>query len=330
VAVRTTARIVPPKLMIPVDLGGSSRPCFQFSKSGFAPVSGDVVKGPIRQSSYGLCLLLAVLALPDLARAQARPGSVIRPGAINDIPQHLTELGWDTDLPSLFVIRFQPEKMNFEPAWSSWALELMMKRSGFMTRSRADPWPPIFVSGMPMGAAASGQLAPEDMQAFQAWCLRRSQVIPPIIVHSVPYVAPIQTSEGTTLRPFGLQPKQPKSSQVARGMGLAEMVALSLGHDADDYAASVPAATLASIPVVGVTLETRLRWSTPVPNDNPIGMQAELIVPGDPMSLRLVDDHRRVLWEHDYSPDSATPSDPRPPAKPPTPPTSSAAPDIKF
>ena len=154
------------------------------------------MKDPVRRSSYGLCLLLAVLALPDLAMAQARPGGVIRPGALNDIPQQLTELGWDTDLPSLFVIRFQPEKMNFEPAWSSWALELMMKRTGFMSRPRADPWPPIFAGGMPMGAAASGQLAPEDMQVFQAWCLRRSQVIPPIIVHSVPYVAPIQTSEG--------------------------------------------------------------------------------------------------------------------------------------
>jgi hypothetical protein len=288
------------------------------------------MKDAVRRSSYGLCLLLAVLALPDLAMAQARPGGVIRPGALNDIPQHLTELGWDTDLPSLFVIRFQPEKMNFEPGWSSWALELMMKRTGFMSRPRADPWPPIFAGGMPMGAAASGQLAPEDMQVFQAWCLRRSQVIPPIIVHSVPYVAPIQTSEGATLRPFGLQPKQPKSSQAARGMGLAEMVALALAHDADDYAASVPAATLASIPVVGVTLETRLRWSTPVPNDNPMAMQAGLIVPGDPVSLRLVDDHRRVLWEHDYSPDGAAPSDPAPPAKPPTPPTSSAVPDIKF
>jgi hypothetical protein len=288
------------------------------------------VKGAICKLSYLLCLLLAVLALPDLAIAQTRPGSVIRPGALNDIPQHLTELGWDTDLPSLFVIRFQPEKMNFEPAWSSWALELMMKRNGFMSRPRADPWPPIFMGGTPMGAAASGQLAPEDMQVFQAWCLRRSQVIPPIIVHSVPYVSPIQTNEGATLRPFGLQPKQPKSSQVARGMGLAEMVALALAHDADDYAASVPPATLASIPVVGVTLETRLRWSTPVPNDNPVGVQAQLIVPGDPVSLRLVDDHRHVLWEHNYSPDSATPSDREPPAKPPTPPTSSATPDIKF
>ena len=212
------------------------------------------MKGPIRQSSYGLCLLLAVLALPDLARAQASPVSVIRPGALNDIPQHLTEIGWDTDIPSLFVIRFQPEKMNFESAWSSWAMELMMKRNGFMARPRTDPWPPIFMNGMSMGAVASGQLAHEDMQAFQAWCLRRSQVIPPIIVHSVPYVAPIQASEGAALRPFGLQPKQPKSNQVAMGMGLAEMVALALVHDADDYAASVPAATLASIPVVGVTL----------------------------------------------------------------------------
>jgi hypothetical protein len=293
------------------------------------------VKEALRHSFCELCFLLAALAPAHVAMAQTSPGSVIRPGALNDIPQRLTEIGWDTDLPSLFVIRFQPEKMNFESAWSSWALELMMRRNGFMARPRADPWPPIFMSGMPMGAAASGQLGHEDMQAFQAWCLRRSQVIPPIIVHSVPYVSPIQASEGATLRPFGLQPKQPKSNQVAMGIGLAEMVALALSQEADDYVANVPASTLASIPVVGVTLETRLRWSTPVPNTNPMGVQAGLIVPGEPVSLRLVDDHRRVLWEHNYSSASADPPGPgvpNPPAlpSPPVPPKNSAAPDITF
>src|SRR6202042_1119178 len=59
------------------------------------------------------CLLAAMTAisLPYAASAQSiatTPNSVIRPSALNDIPQHLAEIGWDTDVPSLFVIRFQP------------------------------------------------------------------------------------------------------------------------------------------------------------------------------------------------------------------------------
>ena len=250
-------------------------------------------------------------------------GSIIRREALDSIPQHLPEIGWDTDVPSLFVIRFQPEKMNFQAGWSSWATQLSLKQGGYMAQPKVDPWPPIFISNV-----SAATLSPEDMQLFQAWCLRRSQVIPPIIVHAVPYVAPMTRGETVTVRPFGLQPKQPKYSQVATALGFIEPVGLILSKDADDFPATVPPEVVASLPVAGVSLETRLRWSTPYPSNNPMA-NAALLIPAEPVSLRLVDSRRRVLWEHRFGAeaDKPTPASapPQAQAKPPAP-----TPDIKF
>ena len=269
-------------------------------------------------------MAVAIISAPEPASPQVGGGSIISREALNSIPQHLTEIGWDTDVPSLFVIRFQPEKMNFQPSWSGWATELSLKQSGFMARAKVDPWPPIFI-----GNVSAATLSREDMQLFQAWCLRRSQVIPPIIVHSVPYVAPMARGETVTVRPLGLQPKQPKSSQVATALGFVEVVGLILSKDADDFAATVPPGVVASLPVAGVSLETRLRWSTPYPNSNPMAVNAELLIPVEPVSLRLVDLHRRVLWEHRFGAEADKPAPasapPQAQAKPPAP-----TPDIKF
>ena len=121
---------------------------------------------------------LAVRPAALVVSAQITPGgvhSVIRPGALNDIPQHLTEIGWDTDAPSLFAIRYLPEKMNFEPGWSSWVTGAMLKRTGFIDRLQVNPWPPIFAGNSSFVNMPGGQLSPQDMQAFQAWCMRRAQ-----------------------------------------------------------------------------------------------------------------------------------------------------------
>jgi hypothetical protein len=259
-----------------------------------------------------------------------RPHSVIRPGALTDIPQHIPEIGWDTDVPSLFVIRFQPEKMSFEPDWSSWVTEMMLKRTGFMTRAAVDPWPRIFAGNSSFVNMPGGQLSPQDMQAFQSWCLRRSQVIAPILVHSTPFVAPLARQTAEVL-PLGLRRGQPKESQGVMSVGFGETVGLTLTRNADDDAATVPPEVLAALPPAGVSLETRLRWTdpVPVPLDNPMAamaMPVALRVPGEPVSLRLVAD-RRVLWEHRY--DGAAPSASAG-AKPPAKAAPGHTPDIKF
>jgi hypothetical protein len=277
-----------------------------------------------RGSHILLAVAVAIISAPESTLPQIVGGSIVRREALDSIPQHLTEIGWDTDVPSLFVIRFQPEKMNFQPSWSDWATELSLKQSGFMARAKVDPWPPIFISNV-----SAATLSPEDMQLFQAWCLRRSQVIPPIIVHAVPYVAPIAREETVTVRPFGLQAKQPKSSQVAIAVGFVEMVGLILSRDADDFSATVPPEVVASLPVAGVSLETRLRWSNPYPNNDPMVANAALLIPAEPVSLRLVDSHRRVLWERRFGADAEKPAPGSAPGqaqtKPPAP-----TPDIKF
>ena len=260
---------------------------------------------------------------------EAAPRSVIRTDALSNIPQHIPEIGWDTDVPSLFVIRFEPEKMSFPSGWSSWVTEAMLKRTGFLTGAAVDPWPSIFASSGSIGVMASGQLSPDDMQKFQAWCLRRSQAIPPIIVQSTPFVAPLGGGPAEVL-PLGLRRGQPKESQGVMGMGFAEMVGLTLTRNADDDAATIPPDVLAALPPAGVTLETRLRWRDPVPAapspDNAMAMPAALKVPGDPVSLRLVA-NRRVLWERRYDgagPAASTGAAPQAKAAP------GPAPDIKF
>lgn len=279
-------------------------------------------------------LAAASFAPPAFAQvllSPAAPGSVIRAGALNEIPLHIPEIGWDTDVPSLFVIRFQPEKMSFEPNWSSWVTEAMLERTGFMKRAAVDPWPPIFASGASIGAMASGQLSPEDLQKFQAWCLRRSQAIPPIIVQSTPFVAPLGGRPAEVL-PLGLRRGRPKESQGVMSMGFGEMVGLTLTRNADGDVATVPQDVLAALPPAGVTLETRLRWKEPTPDtpssDNPMAMMmpVALKVPGELVSLRLVAD-RRVLWERRYdgaAPDAPAGAAPKPKAG------LGLAPDIKF
>jgi hypothetical protein len=276
---------------------------------------------------YVISWALAVQWAPLVASAQMSPvgtHSVIRTGALNDIPQHLTEIGWDTDVPSLFAIRYQPEKMNFEPGWSSWVTEAMLKRTGFMDRPQVDPWPPIFAGNSSFVNMPGGRLSPQDMQAFQSWCMRRAQVIPPILVHSVPYLAPFTVSQIARVLPLGLPPGQPRESQS--GIRFAESVGLTLTRNADDDAVIVPPEVIAALPQMGVTLETRLHWLDPVRVENPMMspvMPVALKVPSEPVSLRLVA-NRRVLWEHRYDQTAATQPPPKASSAP------AAAPDIKF
>lgn len=269
--------------------------------------------------------VLAQVLVPEAGR------SVIRDSALNDIPLHIPEIGWDTDVPSLFVVRFEPEKMSFPAGWSSWVTEAMLKRTGFVKQAAVDPWPSIFVSNASIGAMASGQLSADDMQKFQAWCLRRSQVIPPVIVQSTPFVAPLGGGPAEVL-PLGLRRAQSKESQGVMAMGFAEMIGLTLTRNADDDAATIPPDVLAVLPSAGVTLETRLRWKDPVsatPSpDNAIAMMSMpvgLKVPGDLVSLRLVA-NRRVLWERRY--DEAVPASTG--AKPQAKTAPGPPPDIKF
>jgi hypothetical protein len=272
---------------------------------------------------------LAVQWAPLVASAQITPGgvhSVIRPGALNDIPQHLTEIGWDTDVPSLFAIRYLPEKMNFEPGWSSWVTGAMLKRTGFMNRPQVDPWPPIFAGNSSFVNMPGGQLSPQDMQAFQAWCMRRAQVIPPILVHTVPYLPPFAAGQIARVLPLGLPPGQLRENQSVVGMGFADSVGLTLMRNADDDAVIVPREVIAALPQMGVTLETRLRWLEPARVENPIMSPVALKVPSEPVSLRLVA-NRRVLWEHRYDQPAATQP---PPKASSAPPAATAAPDIKF
>ena len=70
-----------------------------------------------RGSHILLAVAVAIISAPEPTLPQIVGGSIVRREALDSIPQHLTEIGWDTDVPSLFVIRFQPEKMNFQPSW---------------------------------------------------------------------------------------------------------------------------------------------------------------------------------------------------------------------
>ena len=201
-----------------------------------------------------------------------------------------------------------------------------------MKRAAVDPWPPIFASGASVGVMASGQLSPEDLEKFQAWCLRRSQAMPAIIVQSTPLVAPLGASAAEVL-PLGLRRGRRKESQGVLSMGFGEMVGSTLTRNADHDVATVPPDVLAALPPAGVTLETRLRWKEPTPvansSDNPMAMMmmpVALRVPGELVSLRLVADWR-VLWERRYdgpAPGAPAGVAPKPKAD------LGLAPDIKF
>ncbi len=285
-------------------------------------------------------LVMAALAVGSLAMTLEAANRPARAGAINRsaldaIPRNLTEIGWDTDVPALFVVRFEPGKLSTDASWSSWAMATMLQRSGAAGAEvfKRGPWPSIFLPGSPI----STELSATDMQLFQAWCLRRSQVIPPVLVHSVPYVAPMDASGPVVVRPFGLPAGQPKASQVAIQMGFADMVGLALAKDAGNYEATVPPEVIAALPIAGVTLESRVRWLTPYPNSDLMSVQAGLIVPAEPVSLRLVDPHRRILWEHRFEADDPAPPEPKAaeapsPVRSASPAASSggAAPDIRF
>jgi hypothetical protein len=221
----------------------------------------------------------------------AMPTAAIRPGAENDVPT-LAEIGWDTDLPKLFTIRFLPARQSFSPGWSSWALEDLFHQDGRMPGWQQNPWPPFFVGNPSRRPRDSSNLSPEDMQRFQDWCNRRAAAIPPIIVHSIPFFMPSDAS-GVSVLPLGFRPGTDLDSQRVEGVGFSNVIYLGLAKNADDYAVTVPPDVVPRLPKSGLRLETRVRWNDPKQHGVSLLFQTE------PVSVRLISG-KDIVWEHVY------------------------------
>ena len=156
-----------------------------------------------------------------MVSAQITPGgvhSVIRPGALNDIPQHLTEIGWDTDAPSLFAIRYLPGENEFRTGLVVLGHRGNAEADGFH-ESAASQSVAADLRGKQLFCEYARRAAvATDLQAFQAWCMRRAQVIPPILVHTAPYLPPFAAGQTARVLPLGLPPGQSRENQSVDGV----------------------------------------------------------------------------------------------------------------
>ena len=231
--------------------------------------------------------------------------------ALDSIPQHLAEIGWDRlDVPSLFVIRF-PAGENEFPA----VVVRLGDRASSLKAIRihgasevVDPWPPIFISNV-----SAATLSPEDMQLFQVrWCLRRSQSDP---AHHCPRGAQCcANSSGrnrTAVRPFRApgQTAEIQSGRDRRRLPV-EMVGLILSKGSGRLRRKhgAPGGRGLATGGGGQLGNTLLRWSNPYPNNfDPNWRRTRRcsFPPGAPcLCGTFVDSHRRVLWEHRFGADA--------------------------
>jgi hypothetical protein len=254
-------------------------------------------------------------ATPPWQQAQ-RLDSLVRPGALNDIPQ-LTEIVWDDmDLPSLLAIRFLPQNTSFSAGWSEWVLQTIFRQDGLMANQPPSPWPPFFVVNVNHTPRSGYGISPQDMAQFQNWCQKRAEALPSVMVHSIPYLAPKSPQRGIRILPLGIQPGETSENQRVGGIGFSQMIYLGLARNADDYAVELPADVVARLPRSDLRLETRVRWSDPQRQDGTLFFATE------PLSLRLVAG-KQLFWEHRYYGGSeAVPKAAEQPAVPP--------PNLKF
>jgi hypothetical protein len=244
--------------------------------------------------------------------------SLVRPGAVDDIPR-LAEEGWDDgDLPHLLTIRFMPQKTSFAPSWTGWLQETMFREEGLLATQQPNPWPKFFQANANSSSHGGLVLPADQLRQFQDWSNKRAEALPSVIVHAIPYLAPNPGLPQSAVRilPFGLGPGLPRDDQRVGGIGFSIMIYLGLARNADDYAVSLSPDLVAKLPRSGLRLETRVRWSEPQHVDGTLLFAAE------PVSLRLVAG-KQLFWEHRYpqageaglhAPDSG----------------SGAPPDIKF
>ena len=240
----------------------------------------------------------------DIARrTAARPARVAQaaPAATATAqPFDPREIAWDeTDLPSLLLLRFMPQKASSATGWTNWAMRQQMLERGQLPNLTSAAWPAFFVgprskSRSPLSAL---QMTPQEMQVFQDWNIQRSRAVPPVIVQSVPFALPPDASASDKIvRPLGLPAHAADDEQRVLGIGLTQIVYLGLAHPADEDAVELPDVVAASLPRAGVRLETRLRWGEPKRVDG------TLLFPGAVQSLRLVAG-TRLVWEHQFPAD---------------------------
>ena len=219
----------------------------------------------------------------------------MRPGAVDDVP-HLTEIAWDdADLPSLLTIRFMPQKTGFAAGWSGWILQTILREDGLLQPQQPSPWPRFFVANASRSPQGGLVTAPVEMREFQDWCNKRAAALPPVIVHSIPYLAPGPgpPESAVAILPLGLAPGEPRDDQRVEGIGFAIMIYLGLARNADEYAVNLPQDLVGKLPRSGLQLETRVRWSQPQRVDG------TLLFATEPLSLRLVAG-KQLFWEHRY------------------------------
>ena len=234
----------------------------------------------------------------NVRTAASRSGQpTMRPGALDDVPQNLAEIGWETDLPYLLVIRYFPQRMSFSAGWSGWVLAYWFHLTRSMRWPQPDPWPPFFITAGASPAASSALVLnwPEaQKEQFQEWCIKRSRAIPKVIVQTVPLIRGGSDGGGLTLRPFGLGPGTPIGDQRVLGVGFSMTIALGLDRDVEAASVTVPEELVARWPKSGLNLETRVGWDEPVREDG------SLFIPGQPRSLRVTKGET-IIWEHTYS-----------------------------
>lgn len=283
----------------------------------------------LRNASFVPLAAVCVLAVNPAVSQNARSGraplntapqasSLVRPGAVNDIP-HLTEVGWDDgDLPFLLTIRFMPQKTSFAAGWSEWVLQTIFREERLLPTQQPNPWPKFFVANASRSPTGGLGLPPDELRQFQDWSNKRAETLPPVIVHAIPYLAPNPDSSQSVVRilPFGLQPGVPRDDQRVEGIGFSNMIYLGLARNADDCAVSLPPDIVARLPRSGLQLETRVRWSEPHHVDG------TLLFATEPLSLRLVAG-KQLFWEYSY-PQAGEAASTAPG------PNSAAPPDIKF
>ena len=157
-----------------------------------------------------------------------------------------------------------PQKTSFAAGWTDWTSQTILREEGYLPTQQPSPWPHFFVAYANQSSNGGLGLLPGDMRQFQDWCNKRAAALPPVIVHSIPYLAPDPSSARSVVRvlTFGLQRGEPRDNQLVQRIGFCIMMFFGLARNADDYT-DLPPDVMAKLPRSRLRLETRVRSSEP-------------------------------------------------------------------